>query len=232
MTKYIRYEDTSVTLSPEGAALERVFNEVDGSRRFQEQAVVCLEFLKAKALTGELRISGSLKEAYHNSVKALPAGDAQAILLLSRVFSMVQMTAAAVGAADKPLMGCADYDLVGFHALTETLWGNMRELYENMFLALAMAKCLKLPAFEATKDLPFAKAVPSIALGCAAKSVLVTGKLPAPELKGDLAAGLGLWRTVRAIALNLKDAVDPKTLETVEAADKLVSEKFHAAGIV
>lgn len=227
MTKYIQYEDTSVTLSPEGAALERVFNEVEGSRHFQEQAVVCLEFLKSKALTGELRVSGGLKEAYLNSVKALPAGDAQAILLLSRVFSMVPMTA-----ADKPLAGSADYDLMGFHALTETLWGNMRELYENMFLALAMAKCLKLPAFEATKDLPFAKAVPSIALGCAAKNVLVTGRLPAPELKGDLAAGLGLWRTVRGIALNLKDAVDPKTLEIVEAADKLVSEKFHAAGII
>lgn len=218
-----------MTLAPEGVVLERVFNEVKGSRDFQEQAVICLEFLKAKALTGELRASGTLKGAYLSSVKSLPAADAQAILLLSRVFSMAPMTVAAMaGKVAFP----TDYDLIGFHVLTETIWANMRELYENMFLALAMAKCLRLPAFDATKGLPFAKAIPSIAIGSAAKAVLVTGKLPAPEMKADLVAGLNLWNTVLFIARNFKEVVDSKTLEIFEAADKLVSERFREAGII
>lgn len=205
--------------------MERLFNEVKGSRDFQEQAVVCTEFLKSKALIGELRVSGILKDAYLASVKSLPPAEAQAILLLSRVFSMVPMTVASKATS-------VDYDLMGFHVLTETIWTNMRELYENMFLALAMAKCLKLTGFDATKNMPFAKAIPSITLGCVAKTVLTTGKLPAPEVKSDLVTGFNLWKTVLFIARNYKEVVDPATLEIFEAADKLVSERFHGAGII
>lgn len=228
VTKYIKYELTGVSLEPEGAVLERAFNKVNGSRAFQEQAIICLELLKAKALLGELRISKDLNAAYQASLTAVPAADLQAVLLASRVFSMVPQKAA----SDSQKQSAIDYDLIGFHALTETLWSDMRELYENMFLALAVAENLKLPAFEATKDFPFSKAIPSVALGSTAKEVLITGKLPSAEAKADLASGLSLWKTVLFIAQNFKGIADPSTLEVFKATDKLVSDKFHAAGII
>jgi hypothetical protein len=187
---------------------------------FEQEAVVVLDLLKSKLLSGKRLTTTSQRgqSPYTLLLKFVvcrwlfiiihtllllgaPYKNEAEVLLLSRVFSLVGMKL-----RDRPWHGPVDYDLMGFNSLVQSVYKTTRNVLEMLLLQMFLTKRSSVGPEEyvaVALKLPFIQES-NTAMGLVLKSFLLEQDTQFWDncmmLRSDIERAISFWDQVRHLA--------------------------------